>query len=181
MTNDKRMTKHENRRSKNCNGLCIKSLAPDLAEDQVQFFGFLPEDAGLGLEVRLRGGDHAQEELCFASLFAASADLVLEILPRDSVVGLAIVRAHACARSNQLFDQSVINRTLGNPFCKPNNRFPKSSSTFFQIENRFATVSCLAQFSTANFTCGFPDLLFLQVALFLNRTFSVIRHSPFFR
>src|SRR2546421_8061240 len=114
MTKSERMTKHENRKTRMCQGLFMKSCAPDLAEYQVQFFRFLPENAGLGLEVRLRGRHHAQEELCFTSLLAAGADLVLEILPRNCVVGFAIVRANAGAGSHQLFDQPVIDRTFGN-------------------------------------------------------------------
>src|SRR5947207_10316251 len=86
-------------------------FAPDLAEDQVGFFGFLPEDAGLGFHAGFCGGHHAQEELGFASLFTAGADLVLEILSRDAVVRFAVVRPHAGSSSNQLLNQPIINRT----------------------------------------------------------------------
>ena len=58
----------------------MELFAPDLAEDQVQFFGFLPETAGLGFQAGFRSGHHPQEELGFASLFTAGANLVLEIL-----------------------------------------------------------------------------------------------------
>src|SRR5437762_2762522 len=103
MTKSERITKHENRRSEVRHGLFINSFAPDFAEDQMQFFGFLPKNAGLGFEVRLRGGRHAQEELRFASLLATGADLVLEILPRHSVVGFAIIGTNTGSGANQLF------------------------------------------------------------------------------
>ena len=84
----------------------MESFAPDLAEDQVQFFGFLPEIAGLGLQAGFCGGHHPQEELGFPSLLAAGADLVFEILSRNAVISFAIIRADARPGSNQLFDQT---------------------------------------------------------------------------
>src|SRR5260370_26944850 len=108
MTKSERMSKHEIRITEFDRGWFIKSFAPDLVEDQVQFFGFLPEIARLGFQARFCGGHHPQEELGFASLLAAGANLVFEILSRDPVVSFAIIRTHTRASSNQLFDQTVI-------------------------------------------------------------------------
>ena len=36
----------------------MELFAPNLAEDQVQFFGFLPEIAGLGFQAGFCGGHH---------------------------------------------------------------------------------------------------------------------------
>ena len=69
----------------------MESFAPDLAEDQVQFFGFLPEIAGFGFQARFCGGHHPQEELGFASFLAAGANLVFEILSGDPVISFAII------------------------------------------------------------------------------------------
>ena len=71
----------------------------------MQFLSFLPEIAGFGFQARFCGGHHPQEELGFAGLFAAGANLVFEILSRNSVIGFAIIRADTRAGTNQLLNQ----------------------------------------------------------------------------
>ena len=81
MTKSERMTNDEIQKARVHVRAFMELFAPDLAEDQVQFFGLLPEIAGLGFQAGFCGGYHPQEELGFASLLAASADLVLKVFP----------------------------------------------------------------------------------------------------
>jgi hypothetical protein len=50
------------------------------AKIEVQFLCFLPQFSGFSFEFRFGSGDQPQPKLGFPSLFATSADFILEIL-----------------------------------------------------------------------------------------------------
>ena len=65
-------------------------------------------------EFRLRGGDHPEEVLRFLRFFCASRYATSEILGGHALAGFTVVRANACARSNDLVDKAIRRRIARN-------------------------------------------------------------------
>ena len=72
--------------------------ADDGIEDEVEFFGFLPEFACWLLGFRDGRHKHPQPVFGFARFFLADADFVFEVGPRFGVVGLTVVGTYARCR-----------------------------------------------------------------------------------
>src|SRR5947209_2420102 len=91
MTNDESMTNDKVGTMVFERGRVMGSFPPDGTEDEMQFLGFLPKNAGFLLQISLSGCDHEQKELGFASFLSTGADFVFEVLPRDAIVRLAVI------------------------------------------------------------------------------------------
>jgi hypothetical protein len=67
------------------------AFAEDGGEDEVEFFGFLPDEFGFLAQLWNSTNDHAAPVFGFAGLFLAGSDLVSEILVRDCIISLDII------------------------------------------------------------------------------------------
>src|SRR5690348_11173724 len=112
MSNDER---NPNDKCRNANEARVsRGFPPYSAENKVQFFCFLPQNTSFCFEVGLGGGNHPQKEFCFSRFLPAGADLMSEIVFRNTIIGFAIISADASACSDQLVYQSIIYRVLRN-------------------------------------------------------------------
>src|SRR4029077_11141774 len=71
--------------------------------------------------------------LCFACFFLADAYTLQEFLLRNGIIGLDIICADACCRTNQLADDAVRCRALTNRFREVNDGFSEVCRPLFQI------------------------------------------------
>ncbi len=75
--------------------LLFGAFAKDGGEDEVEFFGFLPDEPGFLAQLWNSADDHAAPVFGLAGFFFAGGDLVSEILVRDSIISLNIIGSHA--------------------------------------------------------------------------------------
>jgi len=86
----------------------------------MQFMCFTPNLSGFDFQFWLSHSDHSKEKFRLARFFSAYSDTMLEIRPGNAVVGLAIIRTHAGTCSNQLINQTIVNRAPRYLFRKKN-------------------------------------------------------------
>src|SRR5438445_13900152 len=114
----------------------IRSLSPHRAENQIEFLGFAPKPSGFTRQALFSSGNHPQEKHRLFGFLPARANLVLEVLAGNSVVGLTVVRADTGSGADQLINQPVILRMADparNLLGKADDRFPKTSGALHQI------------------------------------------------
>src|SRR5262245_49197495 len=112
MTKEIRMTNSE-KGPLYCNE-ADRPFSPYRAENKMQLFGFLPQNASLGFKIRLGGSSLSEEKLGFPSFFFTGANLYLEILFRNTIICFAVVRSDTRPTPYQLGNQSVVHWVLWN-------------------------------------------------------------------
>src|SRR6266850_6296384 len=78
--------------------------AKNAGEDEMQFFGFLPEFTSFVFQPRFGSGCQTNEVLGLFRLLLAGANLVDKFLFGDCFIGFAIVRTHTGATADKLID-----------------------------------------------------------------------------
>ena len=103
----------------------------------MEFLCLKPERSSLRFQFRHRSNNHPKKMLAFARFLPASANVFQKFLFGNCVIGFDVISADASAGSNQLSNNSIGYRTLGNRLRKINNCFAKPGRSFFQIVNAF--------------------------------------------
>ncbi len=71
-------------------------------EDEMEFFGFLPDGFGRVAQFKDSADEHPSEKLGFPRFLFAGADLVAELFFGNRVISLAVIRTDAGARTHEL-------------------------------------------------------------------------------
>ncbi len=100
----------------------------------MKLFRFPPQDARVGLQQRFGGGDHPEEEFGLAGFLSTGANAGGIFFSRIGVIALAIVRADAGSRANELIDQAIVDCILRHTFGEPNDSLAEKRSSLFKVE-----------------------------------------------
>lgn len=109
------------------------SAAIDFCENQMEFFGFLPQRLGLFLQFRHSRCNHPEKKLCFARFALADGNFVPEVLFGDRIVRFAIVGTHTGSCTDQLINQTIRYSADRHSFSKADNGFSKQSRALFKV------------------------------------------------
>lgn len=117
-------------------GLVVLSASEDRAENQDEFFGFLPEWSSRFFQLRFGSGDHAKPMFGFLGFTLADSDTVFEVSFGTRIVGFSVVRSDTGARANDLADQRSRNQIDRNGLRKIDDGFSELGRPFLQVVSR---------------------------------------------
>ena len=106
----------------------------DFAEDQVEFFCFLPLGGGVFAQTWLGSGDQSKPVFGFLGFLLADANLVTKVLFRFGIIGFTVVCANARARLDELANQNLIDGRIGDSLGQKNHLLGKFCRTLVQIK-----------------------------------------------